>query len=228
MAAWHDRRVTASPLRAASAEAPDDSPRARILHAARQLLFESGYAALTMDALASELGMSKKTLYAHFAGKDAIVAAIIDGIEHALRGRLDTILGDKALSFTRKLHDVVITISAQYASHYPLLLRDLQRHAPALYRQIDALRNRLTPSVIGRLLHAGAAEGMVRKDIDADFAVQYFLQAVTGLVHPDRLEALGLTPSQAFEKAIEFFFSSVLTETGRRDFEKTRPRGASR
>ena len=32
-----------------------------------------------MDALAAELGMSKKTLYVHFAGKDEIIGALIGG-----------------------------------------------------------------------------------------------------------------------------------------------------
>ena len=41
-------------------------PSRRILDAARVHLFTYGYSALTMDGLATELGMSKKTLYVHF------------------------------------------------------------------------------------------------------------------------------------------------------------------
>jgi AcrR family transcriptional regulator len=55
-----------------------DPAAGRILKAAREQLFTHGYHALTMDGLAHELGMRKKTLYAHFAGKDEIVAAIIE------------------------------------------------------------------------------------------------------------------------------------------------------
>ena len=71
----------APPSRPAPIDESDDSPPARILRAAREQLFTAGYNALTMDALAHELGMSKKTLYAHFAGKDAMIAVIIDGVE---------------------------------------------------------------------------------------------------------------------------------------------------
>ena len=42
------------------------SARVRILEAARAHLFAYGYSALTMDALAHDLGMSKKTLYVYF------------------------------------------------------------------------------------------------------------------------------------------------------------------
>lgn len=187
-------------------------------------MFAVGYNALTMDALAHELGMSKKTLYAHFQGKDAIVAAIIDAAEQKLRDQIDKIVADPEVSFTHKLHGVIIAVSAQYAAANPLLLRDLQRFAPHLYRKVDELRSRLLPRNIGRLLHAGVAEGMVQKDIEPDFAVQFLLQAVTGLVRPKSLDQLGLTPREAFEKAAELFFWAVLTEAGRKDFAEARPR----
>ena len=53
---------------------------ARILQAAHAHLFSYGYNALTMDDLAHELGISKKTLYVHFAGKDEIIGAVIDDL----------------------------------------------------------------------------------------------------------------------------------------------------
>ena len=54
------------------------SQRERILATARRQLFTLGYQALTMDALAAELGVSKKTLYVHFAAKEQLVDAVID------------------------------------------------------------------------------------------------------------------------------------------------------
>jgi AcrR family transcriptional regulator len=56
------------------------APARRILGVVRERLFTYGYNALTMDVLAHDLGMSKKTLYVHFPSKDAIIGAIIDEI----------------------------------------------------------------------------------------------------------------------------------------------------
>ena len=52
--------------------------RDRILLQAKTHLFTFGYSAFTMDKLAGELGMSKKTLYVHFPNKDAIIISTID------------------------------------------------------------------------------------------------------------------------------------------------------
>src|SRR6187401_2211925 len=69
---------------------PDRSgTRMRILHQARRDFFVTGYSRFTMDGLAAELGMSKKTLYVHFAGKDEIVGAIIDHLAMEIRADAD-------------------------------------------------------------------------------------------------------------------------------------------
>jgi AcrR family transcriptional regulator len=49
--------------------------RDEILDAARALLAEKGYAAMAMDDLAAQVGISKPTLYSHFPTKDDIVVA---------------------------------------------------------------------------------------------------------------------------------------------------------
>ena len=59
--------------------------RQRILRQARTHFFVHGYSTLTMADLATELGMSKKTLYVHFAGKDAIVGALIEDLGAEVR-----------------------------------------------------------------------------------------------------------------------------------------------
>src|SRR5262249_20727577 len=50
---------------------------AKILEAARRVFMTDGYGAASMDAIAKMAGVSKATVYAHFAGKDQLFAAII-------------------------------------------------------------------------------------------------------------------------------------------------------
>jgi AcrR family transcriptional regulator len=203
---------------AAAGSDPADSPSGRILRAAGERLFAHGYQALTMASLAHELGMSKKTLYAHFAGKDEIIAGIVDLAGRTIRRQVEAVLEDATTGFTDKLHGVMAIIGAQWERLTPALLRELERFAPAILRALEELRRRNIPTVIVRVLRLGMAQGMVRQDLDADFAVQFWLQSLNGLVQPSTLEALGLTPRQAFENGVRLFFWAVLSETGRADF----------
>jgi AcrR family transcriptional regulator len=196
------------------------SARARILEAARAHLFAYGYRALTMDALAHDLGMSKKTLYVHFPSKDTIITAIIDGIGESIRERMDAVLSNPRFNFSQKLCGVSDVVGSNLAKASPGLLHDLQRFAPQLYQKIDDLRQRNVPYVFGRLIRAGLAEGKVRREVDPDFAVEFWLQAIRGLVHPAVLDRMQLTPRQTLEKAIHLLFGGLLSAAGRKDYEK--------
>ena len=201
-----------------------ESPDARILETARRHLFAYGYNALTMDDLAHELGISKKTLYLHFPGKDAIISLIIEGIGCTIRAEMEAVLNDPALNFAQKLRGVVDAVAPRLAQANPAMLRELQRYAPRIYQKIDELRQKNIPYVFGRLFRAGIVEGAVRADLDPDFAAQFWLQAMRGLTHPDTLATTHLTPRQTLEKALELFTGGLLTAGGRKDYEKLFPR----
>lgn len=83
-------RVTAP--RAKSSGGPgrpkDPEKRAAILDAAKKLFPERGFEGVSMDAIAAEAGVSKLTLYSHFADKDAlfreaVMARCEDQLPHA-------------------------------------------------------------------------------------------------------------------------------------------------
>src|SRR5215472_15034479 len=67
----------------------NSSVRQRIVDAARAHFFSHGFRSVTMDDLAEELGISKKTLYAHFPGKiellEAVLANKFAGVEAKLK-----------------------------------------------------------------------------------------------------------------------------------------------
>ena len=196
------------------------APPARILAAARAHLFTYGYRALTMDDLAAELGMSKKTLYVHFPSKDALVETILARFVADIRSSADALFADKALSFTAKLHRFSEAMVRRFTRMGPHVLRDLQRSAPHIYRKIEEFRHRNIPHIFGRMIRQGQAAGMVRADLDPKFAIEYWRPAIQSLMHPDTLERLKLTPDQVFARAINLFFGGLLTPAGRKDYEK--------
>jgi AcrR family transcriptional regulator len=193
--------------------------RTRILEGARTLLLAYGFNALTMDDLARELGMSKKTLYVHFPSKDALAEAILDGIGKTIRTQLDAVLSHPKFTFAQKLCGVIDVVGSILGKVSPATLRDLQRYAPHLYQKIEEVRKKNIPYVFGRLIRTGIAEGMVRPEIDPAFAAEFWLQAIRGLVQPDILDRTQLTPRQTLEKAIHLFFNGLLTPAGRKDYE---------
>lgn len=203
-----------------AATLPAEAPRPRILHAVRTELFLRGYSALTMDDLAVELGMSKKTLYQHFPSKEHLVRAAIEQFAREIRTEAEQILSDRHLTFAEKLRGLTGGLLQRLAQLSPHLFRDLQRFAPALHELVVSLRRKNIPLIFGRLIEQGQLGGQVRDDIDPGFAAEFLLHAMQGLMQPQNLEHLRLAPHETFERAINLFFGGLLTPAGRKDYEK--------
>lgn len=190
-----------------------DDVAGRILRTAFELLIRDRYSGVTMDALAYALGMSKKTIYAHFASKDAIVAALIEAIGATIRRRIGEVIAGPG-TFPQKLGAALAIVGSYFAFLGPGLLQDLHRFAPHLYAEIDKLKERNIPTLFAGILRFGVEQGMVRSDIDLAFITEFWVQTIKGLHEPASLARTGLTPKGAFDKALDLFFRGILTAQG--------------
>lgn len=192
----------------------DDDTAGRILATAREILLRDRYSGLTMDNLAFALGMSKKTLYIHFPSKDAIGSAIIAITGKTIRREAQELI-ESSKGFAEKLEGLLRLVATHLSVLRPDFLQDLQRFAPHLRRELDGMKERNIPLLFGRVLSIGLEQGMVRPDIDVTFLIEYWLQVIKGMHDPEVLRRTGLTPREAFEKAVELFFCGLLTPAGR-------------
>jgi AcrR family transcriptional regulator len=198
--------------------------RDRILQQARGEFFAHGYSRFNMDELAAELGMSKKTLYVHFAGKDEIISAVLDDFAAEIRREGEKLSRDRTLNLAEKLRAFAETMVEKLGALQPGTVRDLQRFAPKLFLKVEELRRANLPYIFGRFVEEGQNSGLVRENVSPSFAVEFFLHAMQGLMHPAALERLRLPPSQVIPTAIDLFFGGLLTPAGRKQYEKLFPR----
>jgi len=196
----------------------------RIVRQARAHFFAHGYCQCTMDELAAELGMSKKTLYVHFAGKEALMRAVIEDLGREIRASADELFANRQLNFAEKLRGFAEGMIERLGRLNPRTMRDLQRFAPELHDLLAEMREKNIPYVFGRFIAEGQLAGMVRTDLDTAFAVQFFLQAMHGLIQPATMDQLRLTPREILPRAIELLFGGLLTPAGRKEHEKLFPR----
>ncbi|WP_153483338.1 TetR/AcrR family transcriptional regulator [Segnochrobactrum spirostomi] len=193
----------------------DDGPSGRILAAARLIFADRLYSGLTMDGLAAALGMSKKTIYAHFPSKEALIGALVEATGRTIRRRVGEVLADPNRDFAGRLEGVLAIVSTYLGLLTPPLVDDLARHAPQIVAAIDALKARNIPLVIGEVLRGGVTAGLVRDDIDIPFAVEFWLETIKGLHTPASLARTERTPRAVFDEAFALFLAALLTDRGR-------------
>jgi len=186
-----------------------DDGRARILATAERLFVDHGFSRVTMDEIASLLGMSKKTLYRHFASKEELCGAVLDATFAAIDAALAAIVGDKESTFEARLSRYMAVIAAGFEKARGPLLRDLMREAPVLYQRVVEERRSVVNRRTRALFAEGIRSGALRKDVPEAFIVAMIMNTSEHLIQPDKLAELGLTPREMFELSLRVLLDGL-------------------
>ena len=190
------------------------SPRERIVKHARSHFFAHGFRSVTMDDLAADLGMSKKTLYAHFTGKVALLEAVIIHKFCEIDAGLAQINSDKLRSFPEALQKLVAHLMNQLDEPRPPFLKDLQKE-PWLFERMEELRREVIRRRFEKLLVEGRRSGMLRKDVPPRVVIEIILGVIGSIINPSKISELRLTPQAAFAMVMTVVFRGILAEKGR-------------
>ena len=207
-----------STLRQKSVEPPakDHAARDRIVAVARRHFMAHGFRGVTMDDLAAELGMSKKTFYAHFESKQALVQAVLlDKLQEAAAD-LDH-LTDQEQDFPSMIHDLLVRVQYHASEIQPSFVRDINRDLPELFKLVQERRKEMIQRQFGKIFATGLKQGGIRKDIDPQLIIEIIVGAANALANPAKVQELGITPKEALSAVITIVLEGALTKKGREE-----------
>ncbi|MFM2225027.1 MAG: hypothetical protein RJA07_1229 [Bacteroidota bacterium] len=155
----------------------------KIIKASYQLFHRLGIRSITMDDIAHELGMSKKTLYLHFADKDEIVKEAIQAHINVIQ---KTMIDVKAQS-----KDAIqeIMLSSERMCEFirgmnPAAFYDMKKYHPDAMKIFEEHQQNFLYSVLVTNMKWGIAEGLYRKDIDIEIAAYKRIHEVESGCNP--------------------------------------------
>jgi len=159
--------------------------------------------------------MSKKTMYAHFPGKSALLEAALLDKFNDLEAELALITSEGACDFLTGLHRLLSHVQRHTEEVQPPFLRDVRRE-PELFKLIEGRRREVIQRHFRALLEVGRREGLIRKDVPVRLIIEILLGAVQTIMNPPRMAELGLTPKTGFTGIITVVLEGVLDPKGRR------------
>ncbi len=184
-----------------------DNKRTHLIDNAIGLFIQHGIVSVTMDEVAGAAGMSKKTLYQHFANKGILVEAVVDLL---IEQGQDILRANKNMTPdpVRELFLQQDLFKHLIASRYLFNDAVLQRY-PRAHRVVLHFKNDTLKSVIETNLKQGIERGLYRDNLDIETTAGIYT-SVTDFFLFNNLR----NPAEVFT-ALHLFINSITTMEGR-------------
>ena len=192
----------------------------RILKQSYELFNKFGFHKVTMQEIANSMGMSKKTLYKFFEGKEQIVREIIENKKCDIDNYLERLWADENLDFVEKISSMMNFIRTQLPNMRGPLFEDLKKNIPEIYNEISESRKKYIREKYSRLIKEGIKKGSVRKDLDEEVVMLVYINAIHNILVPEILSELPLTAEQVFDTIVTTLFLGIFTDEGRQKYQK--------
>jgi AcrR family transcriptional regulator len=190
----------------------------RILMKAADLFCRYGIRTITMDEIASQLGISKKTIYQFFTDKDDMVSAVIE--QEIQRNEMEC--GNFREAAIDAVHQIFLALQSleemlKYTN--PLMLYDLEKHHPASFQKLREYKYRFLYQVILENLEWGVGTDLYRPDIDKDIVAKARIEAAFLVFNPDVFPHSRYRISEVNFELAMLFLHGVATDKGKQLIE---------
>ncbi len=187
----------------------------RILEKSHDMFQAFGISKVTMEEIASNLGISKKTLYKHFTNKEHIIRELVESVKCDIEEKFEKIFADESTDFIQKLQSVLDTIGENIKRMQGNLTQDIIKNHPEIWKSIQEFKRKKSHGQFTKLIQQGIKEGFIKADINSQLVVLMYSAAIHEIMVPEVLSQLPLTSHQVYDEIIKTLFEGILSEKGR-------------
>jgi len=190
-----------------------------ILLKVRELYMKYGIKSVTMDDVASEIGISKKTLYQFVTDKDELVGKIID---HEIILRQQEICNCFKVGYNavEELFEISLFMNKQMREQNPATEHDLRKYYPHHYEKIVKIRKEGIYNYILLNLKKGKTEELYRAEMNEEVIAKLYLSRSEILHTNDLFTVEELTSVKIFRELLIYHVRGIATEKGIEVLEK--------
>lgn len=185
----------------------------RIIAKAREQFFRYGVKSVTMDDIARELGISKKTIYQHFEDKDAIVHQLMMAEMANDKCEWDE-LDASSNNVIEKIVKSMDIISQAFAEINPSTFFDIKKYHPKTWQLFQEHKQNFIMESIRKELLEGIKQGFFRSDIKVEILVRMRLEQIEIGFDPQLFPPNKFSLIEVELTMLDHYIRGILTQKG--------------
>ncbi|MBT2163496.1 TetR/AcrR family transcriptional regulator [Zobellia barbeyronii] len=186
-----------------------------ILHKATNMFLNLGFKSVTMDDLANEMGISKKTIYTHYANKTALVQKCTTNLSYEISegiSQICTLHKDPI----EELYDIKRFVMIHLKDEKASPQYQLQKFYPKIHEKLKKSQFELMQKCVISNIKRGIEQGIYRENLNIEFISRIYFLGVTSI------KDFRLFPEEKFptlslmDDYLEYHIRGIVTPKGRK------------
>lgn len=154
--------------------------RELILNRSAQMFLNLGFRSVTMDDIAAELGISKKTIYLHFKNKTDLVEAAVFHVFETICQKIEMVCNTE-ISPIRELYEIKKVVRDQLKHESSSPYNQLKKYYPQLFSQLIRKQYEVMIDSVTENIRRGIELGLFREDIDPFFISRIYFSGMNSI-----------------------------------------------
>jgi TetR/AcrR family transcriptional regulator, cholesterol catabolism regulator len=185
----------------------------RILIKADNLFMRYGIRSVSMDDIAVELGMSKKTLYQYYVDKDELVDAVMSALLTKNEAECERDRGNSENAID-EIFKAMEMVEEMFRNMNASILYDIEKYHPKTFARFEKHKNEYIYMVIRENLERGIKEELYRPEINLDIISKFRLESMMLPFSPEFYGRNKFNLAEMEQELIEHFLYGVASLKG--------------
>ena len=187
--------------------------REDIIKKSADLFLSLGFKNITMDDIASSMGISKKTIYTHFSNKTALIETVTFSVLDYFHENIEKI-NQKAVNPIEELYDIKMFVMHYLRKERGSAQFQLKKYYPKIFEQLELKKFEKMHSSVEKSLIKGIKLNLFRSNIDVGFISRVYLIGMSGIRDTNVFPENKFDKSYLMESYLEYHLRAIATEKG--------------
>lgn len=191
----------------------------KILLRSADLFRRYGMRSITMDEIATQCGISKKTLYQHFTDKENLVCCVVEKMIHQSESQclVDSGRAENAV------HEVFLSmdmVRQMFEGINPAMLFDLQKYHSDANSKLEGHKHEFISRQVKANLERGIAEGLYRPDLHIGIITHLHMHIINAMFLTEEIAQLKVSLHEWQTQMMLHYIYGIATPRGVKLIEK--------
>jgi AcrR family transcriptional regulator len=189
----------------------------KIISKASELFLKLGFKSVTMDDIAGEMCISKKTIYKYFCNKEVLIEESTSMVHRQVHDIIDTIVAKDYNSIQEnfEIREMFRDMFKNNIDTSPIY--QLKKHYPEIYQNVLSYEIEQCTQYFRVNIEKGIREGLYREDLNIDIYVKFYY---TLIFHINETTISEREAQEIELEALEYHTRAMATEKGIQELEK--------